>query len=208
MNFQRLFVATAIVVTLSSPAFADDTNTTATNTTGVQRDVNQQERIENGLQSGQLNTKEAGKLEQGETRIEKTEARDMKDGSVSTKEQARLNKMENKESAAIYAQKHDAQKGNPNSLSSERMQKDVQRDANQQERINNGLNSGTMTDKEAARSERAEARNTRLEARAARNGRINAREQHRVQVSENRRSRGIFRRKHNANTNTTTTTTP
>ena len=33
----------------------------------VQRDVNQQKRIEQGLQSGQLNTKEAGKLEREES---------------------------------------------------------------------------------------------------------------------------------------------
>ena len=35
----------------------------------VQRDVNQQQRIEQGLQSGQLNTREAGRLENEEARV-------------------------------------------------------------------------------------------------------------------------------------------
>ncbi len=38
----------------------------------TQRDVNQQERIEQGLQSGQLSTKEAGQLERQQSRIDQT----------------------------------------------------------------------------------------------------------------------------------------
>lgn len=205
MNFQRIIIATAFVAAMSAPAFADDTNTTTPSTdTSVQRDVNQQERIENGLKDGQLNTKEAGKLENGEKVIDKTEARDMKDGSISPEEQARLNKMQNKESTAIYNQKHDAQTGNPESKSSERMQNDVQRNVNQEQRINQGVKSGSMTTQEAGKAERGQARNARLEARAARNGRVGAKEQRRIQTGENRRSRGIWRKKHNANPAATT----
>jgi hypothetical protein len=203
MQLHRLLIATAIVVTLSSPAFAQSTTNTTTSAnpdTSVQRDANQQERIEQGLQSGQLSTKEAGKLEKGETAIEHQEAKDMKNGSVSPQEQQQLNRMENRESSAIYNQKHDAQTGNPNSASSQRMQADVQRDANQQQRISNGVNNGSMTTREAAGSERGQMRNTRLEARAARNGRVGRGEQARIQRSENVRSRNIYRRKHNART--------
>ena len=41
-----------------------------------QRDVNQQQRIEQGLQSGQLSTKEAGSLEHQEKHVDNMEARD------------------------------------------------------------------------------------------------------------------------------------
>ena len=47
----------------------------------VQRDVNQQNRIEQGLKSGQLSTKEAGKLEREESRVDRMEANAMKDDS-------------------------------------------------------------------------------------------------------------------------------
>jgi hypothetical protein len=212
MKVPHILAAAVVIATLSAPAFADDAqNTTTPSTdTSVQRDVNQQERIEQGLQSGALTTKEAGKLEQGEAHIDKVESKDMKDGSISPEEQARLNAMQNKESTAIYSQKHDAQTGNPDSASSQRMQADVQRDVNQEQRINQGVKSGALTTQETGKLERGQARDARLQARAARNGRVNAREQRKIQVSENKRSRHIFGRKHNQKTETpaTTATTP
>src|SRR5215469_13705656 len=42
----------------------------------TQRDLNQQDRIEQGLQSGQLSTHEAGQLEKDESHIDKMEAKD------------------------------------------------------------------------------------------------------------------------------------
>src|SRR5580658_6325340 len=78
-----------------------------------QRDVNQQQRIEQGLQSGQLSTKEAGSLERDEQHVDHMEAHDLKNGSISPAEQARLNAAENKTSNAIYADKHNATTGNP-----------------------------------------------------------------------------------------------
>ncbi len=41
--------------------------------TEVQRDIDQQNRIEEGLQPGQLSTGEATRLEKGDARIEKME---------------------------------------------------------------------------------------------------------------------------------------
>lgn len=164
----------------------------------VQRDATQQQRIEQGLKSGQLSTREAGQLEHSEARIERTEARDLKDGSLSSAEQARLNTMQNKASASIYADKHDTTKGNPNSASSQRMQADVQRNVNQQRRILQGDKSGTLTNKETARLERGQSRVSAREANVARNGHVSASEQARVQRAENRQSRRVFRGKHNA----------
>ena len=162
-----------------------------------QRDVNQQERIEQGLQSGQLSTKEAGQLERGQQRIDRMQARDLKNGSISPAEQARLNAAQNKESAAIYADKHNGVTGNPNSASSQRMQADVQRNVNQQQRIDNGIKNGSLTNKEVGSLERGQAHVDRKEANAARNGHVSAAEQNRIQRSENRQSNRIYNKKHN-----------
>src|SRR3954451_15688837 len=154
-----------------------------------QRDVNQQQRIENGLQSGQLSTKEAGRLEREQQHVDRMEARDLKDGHMSAGEQLRLDKAQNAASADIYQQKHDAQTGNPGSASSQRMQADVQRNVNQQQRIQNGMDSGSLTNREASRLEAGQARTDRKVANAAANGRVGAAEQGRIQRTENRDSR-------------------
>jgi len=161
----------------------------------VDRDVNQQERIEQGLQSGQLNTREAGQLERQETRIDRTEARDLKDGKLSPEEQARINRMQNRASANIAAQKHDGQTGNPDSRSSERLQRDVARNVHQEQRIDQGIDNGTLTNREVGSLERGQARVDRREAAAARDGHVGPREQVGVQRAENHQSRRIHRRK-------------
>jgi hypothetical protein len=166
----------------------------------VQRDVNQQRRIEQGLQSGQLTTREAAKLEREESRVERDQARALQDGKLTPAEKARLAREQNRVSRDIYREKHDAQTGNPNSASSQRMQADVQRNINQQSRIEQGVQSGSLTNRETARLERGEARIDRAEARAGADGRVGPREQRRIQKAENRESRRIHREKHDAQT--------
>jgi hypothetical protein len=192
MNFRivKLGLAAALATAFAAPVFAQTAG-------DVQRDVNQQQRIENGLKSGQLNTREAGKLERGEAKIEKMEANAEKNGSVSASEQARINAAQNRESRAIYNQKHDAQVGNPNSASSQRMQADVQRNVNQQQRIEQGVQSGELKNREVAKLERGQSRVDRATARAAANGRVGAGEQARIQAREARQSARIYRKKHN-----------
>jgi hypothetical protein len=162
-----------------------------------QRDVNQQQRIEQGLQSGQLSTREAGSLERQQQHIDKMEARDMKNGSISPTEQARLNAAQNRVSNNIYSDKHNGVTGNPNSASSQRMQADVQRNVNQQQRIQNGMENGSLTNREAGKLERGQAHVDRREANAAANGHVGAREQRGIQRSDNRQSARVYRKKHN-----------
>ncbi|HYM33969.1 MAG TPA: hypothetical protein VET48_01170 [Steroidobacteraceae bacterium] len=162
----------------------------------TQRDANQQERIEQGLKSGELTTHEAGQLERREAHVDRLEARAERDGKISNGEQARINAAQNRTSRGIYRQKHDAQVGNPNSASSQRMQADVQRNVNQQARIEQGLQSGALTNHEAGKLERGQARVDRTEANAAADGHVGPAEQARVQRKENRQSRRIFREKH------------
>ena len=188
----KLGVAAAFATAFAAPVFAQvgtDVNT--------QRDVAQQKRIESGLQSGQLSTREAGKLEAGEARVERIEGNAARNGSVSATEQARITAAQNRESAAIYNQKHDAQVGNPASASSQRMQADVQRNENQQARIAAGAKSGQLSTREAGSLERGQARVDRATSRAAADGHVGAAEQGRLQAREDRQSVRIHRRRHN-----------
>ncbi len=163
----------------------------------VQRDINQENRIEQGLKSGQLSTGEAARLERGEAQIDRMESKALKDGNVSPEEADRIQRAQNRESEAINRSKHNDVTGNPNSASSQRMQTDVQRNINQQDRIKQGVQSGALTNKEASNLERGQARIDRKEARAGADGHVGAREQARIQKTENKQSNKIYRNKHN-----------
>ncbi len=184
-------MSAAVLLTLAGSAFAQNT------ATEVQRDVNQQKRIEQGLKSGELNTKEAARLEAGEAKINRMEKNALKDGKLGAGEKARIEKAQNAESAAIYKEKHDTQKGNPNSASSKRMQADVQRNVNQEKRIEQGVKSGSLTNKEASKLEAGQAKVNAKEAAAGRDGHVGAAEQAGIQKSENRQSKRIHEKKTN-----------
>jgi hypothetical protein len=166
----------------------------------VQRDINQESRIEQGLKSGQISTGEAARLERGEARIDRMESKALKDGNLSPEEAARIQRAQNHESDAINRARHNDVTGDPNSASSQRMQTDVQRNINQQGRIEQGVQSGALTNKEASQLERGQARVDRAEARAGAHGHVGAGEQARIQNKENKQSRNIFRDKHNNRT--------
>lgn len=188
---QRSILVLALGMLFSASVLAQN----AASETG--RDTNQQNRVEKGLKSGQLTTREAGTLERGEQRVDRTQAHAMKDGTLSAQEAARIRHEQNQASRQIYLDKHNGVAGNPDSRSSERMQADVQRNANQQARINQGVESGQLSNHEAGTLERGQAHVDRSEANAARNGRIGAHEQARTQGKENRHSGRVYRKKHN-----------
>lgn len=192
MKLAKLIGATAVAAAFATPALAQTTGTV------VQRNVNQQERIEQGLQSGQLTTREAAKLEGQESRVEKMESRALKDGKLSPEERARIDRAQNQVSRDIYREKHDAQVGNPNSPSSQRMQADVQRNINQQQRIEQGVKSGSLTNREVSKLERGQARDNAMQSRAGRDGHVGPNEQRRIQSAENDQSGRIYREKHDA----------
>ncbi len=194
MPFARTAVAVAVAALLSGAALAQGAAAT------VQRDVNQQERIEQGLQSGALTTGEAARLEKQETKVEAMQKNALKDGTLSPAEKARLTKAQDNVSRDIYRDKHNARVGNPNSPSSQRLQADVQRNVDQQARIAQGAQSGQLTNREVAQLERGQARVTVAEAAAGASGRVGPYEQARIQTAENRQSARIHRKKHNAAT--------
>jgi hypothetical protein len=194
MRVRLTAIALIMTVPCASAVFAQTVGTE------VQRDVNQENRIEQGLKSGQLSTGEAAKLERGEARIDRMEKNALKDGNLSPQEAGRIQRAQNQESARINQFDNNAVSGNPNSASSQRMQADVQRNINQQSRIEQGVQSGALTNKETANLERGQARIDRKEARAGADGHVSAREQARIQNAENNQSKKIYREKHNNRT--------
>lgn len=75
-----------------------------------QREANQERRIQQGVQSGQLTPREAARLEREQGRVERAEQRAQADGKVTPQERARLNEMQNRASRDIYREKHDRQR--------------------------------------------------------------------------------------------------
>ena len=191
---KRSLCCIALTLTVAAAAQAQPAGTAA----ATQRDANQQGRIEQGLQSGELSTREAGRLEREQQAVDRQQAHALKDGTLTPREQARISREQNAVSRDVYTQKHDAQKGNPASASSRRMQADVQRNANQQQRIANGVRNGSLTNHEAASLERGQSHVDRREARAGADGHVGAAEQHAIARADNRQSARIYNKKHNA----------
>lgn len=74
-----------------------------------QRQDYQQNRIEQGIRSGQITRSEAYRLEQGERAIDRAQARARADGTVTAQERARIDHMTDRQGQQIYRQSHDSQ---------------------------------------------------------------------------------------------------
>ena len=193
----RTLLVTALIATAAfGSSFAASAQTTAANTT--QRDVNQEQRIESGLQNGSITTRENAELQRDEAHVDKLQAQDMKNGPMTSAEKAQLTAAQNKTSRDITQARTNGINGNPLSASSQRAQADTQRNIDQQQRINNGVKSGALTNHEAASLERGQAHVDKREARAGANGHISPGEQRRVARADNRQSARIYNKKHNA----------
>lgn len=72
------------------------------------REERQQDRIAQGIKSGELTPGEASRLEKGETCLQKQEAKDMakNNGHLTKAEQEKLNREENRLSKRIHRDKH------------------------------------------------------------------------------------------------------
>ena len=71
-----------------------------------------------------------------------------------------------------------------------------QRQANQERRIDQGVRSGALTEREAARLDRGQAHIDRMEDRAQADGRVTARERRRLDQAQDVQSQRIYREKH------------
>ena len=193
----RNLLVTALIATAAfGSSFAASAQTNAANTT--QRDVNQEQRIENGLQNGSITTRENSELQRDEAHVDHLQAKDMKNGPMTSAEKQQLTAAQNKTSRDITQAKTNGINGNPLSASSQRAQADTQRNIDQQQRINNGVKSGSLTNHEAASLERGQSHVDKREARAGANGNVSAGEQRRIARADNRQSARIYNKKHNA----------
>jgi hypothetical protein len=74
-----------------------------------QRQDNQQDRLKQGVQSGELTRREALTLKEKEVRLTRLEKRLKEDGKLTPEERARMEKYLDYLSKDIYKQKHDGQ---------------------------------------------------------------------------------------------------
>lgn len=74
------------------------------------RQQNQQQRIDQGVRSGELNQKEAARLQKGQQRVQKMEDKALADGKVTKKERRHIEKAQDRQSKKIAREKHDKQK--------------------------------------------------------------------------------------------------
>ena len=107
---------------------------------------------------------------------------------------SRLEKWQNLTQKKV--QKTNDARGNPQSASSQRMQADVQRNINEEKRIEQGVKSGELTNRETGRLEHGQARVDHKEFVAGRDGHVGKGEQASIQRAENHQSRRIHREKH------------
>jgi opacity protein-like surface antigen len=74
-----------------------------------QRQANQDQRIDQGIASGQLNEREANRLNRQQEHVNKMEDRAMSDGVMTKRERARVGAAQNRASHHIAREKHDRQ---------------------------------------------------------------------------------------------------
>jgi hypothetical protein len=164
----------------------------------AERKENQQDRIANGVKSGQLTAGETANLETKEAAINgETKAdRAANGGKLTGAEKTQINQQQNQLSKQIYDDKHNA---NTQHYGDNKVD---QRRENQQDRIANGIKSGQMTAGEAAKAENQQRGiNQQVRAdRAANGGKLTPAEKKQVNKEQNAASKNIYNKKHNAKT--------
>jgi hypothetical protein len=176
----------------AAPAAQTTPNQPAT-TINDRRD-NQQDRIANGIGSGQLTAGETKNLEGREANLNREikDDRQGDDGKLTGQERQQINRQQNHLSRSIYTDKHNAATahyGN-NEVGARR--------ENQQDRIANGIRNGSMTAGQAARDEnREQGINEQIHAdRQGNGGKLTGQEKGQINRQQNRMSGTIYRQKH------------
>ena len=197
MKTKAIILGGLALATLTvSPAFAQQTTPNTPDPSIAQRKDNQQDRIANGVQSGQLTAGETKRLETGEAGLNKEESnmRAADDGHLTSADRTTLNRQQNGLSNRIYDDKHNAQTAHYGN------NEVGQRRENQQDRIAQGIRSGQLTARESARLERQQQSINHEDAsmRAANGGRLTSADKGALNQRQNNASRNIYAKKHNA----------
>jgi hypothetical protein len=160
------------------------------------REANQDQRIANGLKSGQMTSGEAARADRTQSRIDNQVHADRaaNGGRLTGQERTQINGEQNAASRQIYNENHNASTVRPNAVDN--------REANQQQRTANGLRSGQMTSGEAARTNANQSRVDQQvhNERTANGGALNQQQRQQVNREQNQNSRQVYNEKHNAQT--------
>ena len=184
MKFTKVTTAAAI---LAACAFAQ------TSEVG-KRAENQQDRIAQGVKSGQLTAGETSNLEKKEAAInqEVRTDRTLNGGKLTKAEKKQVNAQQNRVSKQIDNDKHNAaaQHYGNNEVDARR--------ENQQDRIANGIASGKLSAAQSSKLEKGEAsiNHETAKDRAANGGKLTAAEKQQINRQQNRMSGKIYKAKH------------
>ena len=109
MNLKYILLAASLIAVPASTALAQTTRSERHHIAA--RKENQQDRIAQGVKSGQLTPRETGRLERQEAGINREERgmRAQDNGHLTAQDRHTLAHQQNQESRRIYNQKHDAQ---------------------------------------------------------------------------------------------------
>lgn len=186
-NMKRFLIDSAAVLILAGAAFAQ------TSEVG-KRAENQQDRVAQGVKSGQLTAGETANVERKESAINKEVRTDRRQdgGKLTPQERKAVNGQQNNLSKQIYNDKHNA-----NAASYGKGQIGQRRE-NQQDRIANGIASGKMNAGQAARVEKNEAGVNREVStdRKLNGGKLTGGEKALVNKQQNQMSKQIYNDKH------------
>jgi hypothetical protein len=102
----KVIVALFFMLVLATAMFAQNGTKTPV---ARERQENQQERIGQGVKSGELTAKETARLERQQHRIQRDKRQAKADGTVTKAERAEIRARQNNASRNIARQKHDGQ---------------------------------------------------------------------------------------------------
>jgi hypothetical protein len=193
----------AAVLILGTVALAQDSSSSSQSATPAkpevaQRKENQQDRIAQGVKSGQLTAGETANLEtkeaaiNGETRADRA----ANGGKLTSAEKKQINQQQNQLSKQIYQDKHNANTAHYGN------NEVGQRRENQQDRIAQGIKSGQLTAGETAKLENQQKNiNQQVHAdRQANGGTLTQGEKQQINKEQNAASKNTYNKKHNGKT--------
>jgi hypothetical protein len=189
----------AITTTLTAASAVFFLAATAAHSQEIQeRKENQQDRIAEGVQSGELTAGETARLEGKESSLnqEERDMRQLDNGKLTTSDRKTLNQQQNKLSGQIYQDKH-------NDYTQGTGKGEIgQRKENQQDRIAQGIKSGQLTAGETANLEHKESALNHEEhnMRQLDNGKLTGQDRKTLNHQQNKLSKQIYTKKHNSRT--------
>lgn len=163
-----------------------------------QRQQHQNQRIRQGVRSGELTRRETRNLAEEQRDVRQLERAYKSDGELTRAERVDLHREQNQASRDIYEQKHDAQDRPVSSAPPAVRNPGVnQRQGNQTARIANGVKTGELTHDEAQdlREARRDIRQTEHEYKA--DGKLTREERVDLHQDLNQQSQDIYEARHN-----------